>query len=145
MDKLDQKILSLLAQNARMPVNEIAKQVSLTSPAVSARIKKLENDGIIAGYTLRLQRPAGLKNIDAMISVAVQPSERDALMDILCHRLEVLQCHHVTGSHSFMIKVCCNDMSTLEQLILEFQTIGQTSTQIILSTPVERTGTEYLF
>ena len=51
MDDLDRKILSLLAKNARMPVKEIAEQVSLTSPAVSSRIHKLETDGIISGYT----------------------------------------------------------------------------------------------
>ncbi len=144
MDKLDQKILSLLAQNARTPVNEIAKQVALTSPAVSARIKKLEQEGIIAGYTLRLQHPAQKNTIDAMISVAAQPAEREALMDMIACRHEVLQCYHVTGSHSFMIKVRCNDMATLEQLILDFQTIGQTNTQIILSTPVSRSENDFL-
>ena len=49
MDDLDRKILTLLAKNARMPVKEIAEQVSLTSPAVSSRIHKLETDGIISG------------------------------------------------------------------------------------------------
>ena len=47
MDDLDRKILSLLAKNARMPVKEIAEQVSLTSPAVSSRIHKLETDGTV--------------------------------------------------------------------------------------------------
>ncbi|MFI3168743.1 MAG: Lrp/AsnC family transcriptional regulator [Faecalibacterium sp.] len=145
MDKLDQKILALLAQNARTPVNEIAKQVALTSPAVSARIKKLEQDGIIAGYTLKLHQPAGQSTIDAMISVATPPAERGAMMDILSRRSEVLECYHVTGSHSFMIKVRCHNMVTLEQLILEFQTIGQTNTQIILSTPVIRNETAFFF
>ena len=54
MDDLDRKILSLLAQNARMPVKEIAEHVSLTSPAVSSRIHRLEADGIIGGYTVVL-------------------------------------------------------------------------------------------
>ena len=49
MDDLDRKILSLLAHNARMPVKEIAEHVSLTSPAVSSRIHKLEADGTSAG------------------------------------------------------------------------------------------------
>ncbi len=145
MDNLDQKIIAILAQNARIPVNEIAKQVSLTSPAVSARIKKLEQDGIIAGYTLKLKRPAGQGVINAMVSIAAQPAERQALMEILLRRHEVLQCYHVTGGHSFMVKVSCPDMATLEQLILEFQTIGQTNTQIILSTPVIRDENELLF
>ena len=55
MDDLDRKILSLLAKNARMPVKEIAEQVALTSPAVSSRIHRLEQEGIIGGYTVVLR------------------------------------------------------------------------------------------
>ena len=58
LDKLDKKILTLLTQNARMPVKDIAKQVSLTSPAVSSRIRRMEQQGIIGGYTVRLELPA---------------------------------------------------------------------------------------
>lgn len=65
MDDLDRKILSLLVQNARMPVKEIAEQVSLTSPAVSSRIHKMETDGIINGYTVLLNRPADQVYVDA--------------------------------------------------------------------------------
>ena len=76
MDDLDRKILTLLAKNARMPVKEIAEQVSLTSPAVSSRIHKLETDGIISGYTVTLNRPADRMYVDALISLSVAPPSR---------------------------------------------------------------------
>ena len=59
MDDLDHKILQLLAENARMPVKDIAQRVSLTSPAVSSRIHRLEQEGVIGGYTVvpRRARP----------------------------------------------------------------------------------------
>ena len=122
MDDLDRKILTLLAKNARMPVKEIAEQVSLTSPAVSSRIHKLETDGIISGYTVTLNRPA--------------PSKQDAFLELLQNSREVLQCYHVTGAYTFLVKVSCGSMAQLEHLILQFQKLGTTSTQIILSTPV---------
>ena len=112
MDDLDRKILTLLAKNARMPVKEIAEQVSLTSPAVSSRIHKLETDGIISGYTVTLNRPADRMYVDALISLSVAPSKQDAFLELLQSSKEVLQ------------------------LILQFQKLGTTSTQIILSTPV---------
>ena len=118
MDDLDRKILALLAKNARMPVKEIAEQVALTSPAVSSRIHKLETDGIIGGYTVTLNRPAD--------------------------RVYVLQCYHVTGDYTFLIKVSCGSMPQLEHLILQFQKLGTTSTQIILSTPVNHGDLEAL-
>ena len=136
MDDLDRKILALLAKNARMPVKEIAEKVALTSPAVSSRIHKLETDGIISGYTVMLNRPADRVYVDALISLSVAPSQRDELVELMQNSKEVLQCYHVTGAYTFLIKVSCGSMPQLEHLILQFQKLGTTSTQIILSTPV---------
>ena len=111
MDDLDRKILSLLAKNARMPVKEIAAQVSLT-------------------------RPADRVYVDALISLSVAPSKQDAFLELLQNSKEVLQCYHVTGAYTFLVKVSCGSMPQLEHLILQFQKLGTTSTQIILSTPV---------
>ena len=133
MDDLDRKILALLAKNARMPVKEIAEKVALTSPAVSSRIHKLETDGIISGP---LNRPADRVYVDALISLSVAPSQRDELVELMQNSKEVLQCYHVTGAYTFLIKVSCGSMPQLEHLILQFQKLGTTSTQIILSTPV---------
>ena len=108
MDDLDRKILSLLAKNARMPVKEIAEQVALTSPAVSSRIHKLEIDGIISGYTVVLNRPADRVYVDALISLSVTPSHRDELVELMQNSKEVLQCYHVTGAYTFLIKVRCS-------------------------------------
>ena len=124
MDDLDRKILALLAKNARMPVKEIAEKVALTSPAVSS------------GYTVMLNRPADRVYVDALISLSVAPSQRDELVELMQNSKEVLQCYHVTGAYTFLIKVSCGSMPQLEHLILQFQKLGTTSTQIILSTPV---------
>ena len=137
MDDLDRKILSLLAKNARMPVKEIAEQVALTSPAVSSRIHKLETDGM-------LNRPADRVYVDALISLSVTPSHRDELVELMQNSKEVLQCYHVTGAYTFLIKVSCGSMPQLEHLILQFQKLGTTSTQIILSTPVNHGDLEAL-
>ena len=105
MDDLDRKILALLAKNARMPVKEIAEKVALTSPAVSSRIHKLETDGIISGYTVMLNRPSDRVYVDALISLSVAPSQRDELVELMKNSKEVLQCYHVTGAYTFLIKV----------------------------------------
>ena len=107
MDDLDRKILALLAKNARMPVKEIAEQVALTSPAVSSRIHKLETDGIIGGYTVTLNRPADRVYVDALISLSVAPSKHEAFLHLIQNSKEVLQCYHVTGDYTFLIKVSC--------------------------------------
>ena len=138
MDKLDRKILSLLAQNARMPVKEIAERVSLTSPAVSSRIHRLEKEGVIGGYTVLLKSPGSQQAVNALISVSVAPADRDEFLAAVNGERQVTQCFHVTGSHSYIVKVACDTMQSLEHLITRCQRSGPTSTQIILYTPVDR-------
>ena len=138
MDELDQQILGLLAKNARMPVKEIAREVSLTSPAVSSRIHRLEQKGVIGGYTVRINLPDSRTRVNALISLSIPPSMRESFLQELSTIPEVLQCFHLTGSYSFIVKVSCGDMEALERLITLFQKAGPTSTQIILSTPVDR-------
>ena len=144
MDELDSKIIQLMMRNARMPVKEIAKQVNLTSPAVSSRIHRMEQEGIIGGYTVTLNRPADRVYVDALISLSVAPSKHDAFLNLIQNSKEVLQCYHVTGDYTFLIKVSCGSMPQLEHLILQFQKLGTTSTQIILSTPVNHGDLEAL-
>ena len=74
--------------------------------------------------------------MDALISLSVAPSHREELLALLQSSREVLQCYHITGAYTFLIKVSCSSMPQLEHLIMEFQKLGTTSTQIILSTPV---------
>ena len=138
LDELDRRILGILRKNARIPVKEIAQQVSLTSPAVSSRIRRLEQDGVIAGYTAILHDPDSSSWVHALISIAIQPASREEFLQDLNSIASVQQCFHVTGSYSYMVKVCCRDMDELEKLITRFQRMGQTSTQIVLSTPLDR-------
>lgn len=139
LDELDHQILHALQKNARIPVKEIARQVSLTGPAVSSRIRKMEQDGVICGYTTILHEPEASTQVDALISVSVEPGARDPFLEDLTQIASVQQCFHVTGSHSYIVKVRCQNMDSLEHLITRLQRTGPTSTQIILSTPLDRT------
>lgn len=138
MDATDKKILNLLTENARRPVKEIAAEVMLTPPAVSERIKKLEKDGVIAGYTVCLGKPHGPKNISAIISMSLLPEKKAEFLRLAAATPQLERCHNVTGSYSFIAMVSCAGMEELEKIIGRFQRFGQTSTQIVLSTPVVR-------
>ena len=127
MDDLDHKILQLLAENARMPVKDIAQRVSLTSPAVSSRIHRLEQEGVIGGYT-----------VEALISVLVDAATRASFLTMIEQEPQVLQCFRVTGSYNFIIKVSCTDIDALEHLLTKMQKMGSTNTQIILNTQLDR-------
>ena len=138
MDQLDRDIIRLLAKNARTPVKDIAQAINLTSPAVSSRIRKLEDMGIIRGYTVVLSPPEGHVRVDALISLSVTPTQHDDLMEMLKNEEDVLQCFRVTGTYSFIVKVSCEGVDALEHLLNKFQKFGSTNTQIILSTTLDR-------
>ena len=138
MDELDHKIVQLLAENARMPVKDIAQHVSLTSPAVSSRIHRLEQEGVIAGYTVVLHRPDTHARVEALISVLVDATTRADFLSLVDEEPQVLQCYRVTGSYNFMVKVSCTDIDALEHLLTRMQKLGSTNTQIILNTQLDR-------
>ncbi len=138
LDELDRKILRLLSTDGRMTVKDIARRVSLTSPAVSERIRRMEKSGVIAGYTVVLGEGKPKNCIDALISISVAPADRQYFLTMVEGQPGVAQCFHVTGSHSFIVKVRSEGIHELEHLINRFQKLGQTSTQIILSAPVDR-------
>ena len=138
MDELDHKIVQLLAENARMPVKDIAQHVSLTSPAVSSRIHRLEQEGVIAGYTVVLRRPDTPARVEALISVLVDATTRADFLSLVDEEPQVLQCYRVTGSYNFMVKVSCTDIDALEHLLTRMQKLGSTNTQIILNTQLDR-------
>lgn len=139
MDELDKKILAVLAEDARVTVKTIAQRVSLTSPAVSERIRRMEKNGTIAGYTVRYNPDSTRQYIHAIISIQVAPADRDAFFALLQQQQAVEQCFQVTGAHSHMVKVCCKDISALEKLISKMQKLGPTNTQIVLSV-MEKNG-----
>ena len=138
MDDLDHKILQLLAENARMPVKDIAQRVSLTSPAVSSRIHRLEQEGVIGGYTVVLRHPDAPARVEALISVLVDTANRADFLSLVDEEPQVLQCYRVTGSYNFMVKVSCTDIDALEHLLTRMQKLGSTNTQIILNTQLDR-------
>lgn len=138
MDELDSKIIRLMMQNARMPVKEIAKQVNLTSPAVSSRIHRMEQEGVIGGYTVRLHHPDEEARVQALVSIQTAASEREAFLRLVQGEPQILQCYRVTGSYNFIVKVSCPGIEALEHLLTHLQRMGNTNTQIILATPLDR-------
>lgn len=125
MDELDRKILRLLSADGRMTVKDIARQVSLTSPAVSERIRRMEKTGVIAGYTVVLGDAEPKSHIDALISISVAPADRQYFITMVENQPGVAQCFHVTGSHSFIVKVSCAASMSWSILSTVFRSWGR--------------------
>lgn len=140
MDNIDKKILKLLQENARYPLKHLANKVFLSSPAVSARIERLEKKGIITGYHAAIAPVSLGFHITAFINLALDPKEKPEFYPFIESCPNVLEVNCVTGAYAMLIKVCFPSTNELDQFINELQRFGNTDTQIVFSTPVEPRG-----
>lgn len=141
LDTIDIKIINILQQHGRRHLAEIAKQVDLSPPAVMERVKKLEARGIIKGYHAALDAKKVGKDITAFIGVSISHQRFiDGFSSYMVAHEDVLECHHVTGDESFILKVKTATTASLEQLLGEIRSmegVTRTVTKIVLSTPKE--------
>ncbi|MBU5470079.1 Lrp/AsnC family transcriptional regulator [Falcatimonas sp. MSJ-15] len=140
MDKIDKKLVILLQQNARMPLKALAEQVFLSSPAVSARLERLEKENIIVGYEAKVNPLKLGYHITAFINLEIVPAQKPEFYPFVrdCHN--VIECNCVTGDYSMLLKVAFASTIDLDTFIGQLQKFGRTSTQIVFSTPVETRG-----
>ena len=141
-DDTDIRILGLLQDDCRTPLARIGEQVGLSAPAVLERIKKLEAAGVITGYHAIIDgRRIGL-DVTAFIGVITSdPDSIDEFERGVTALEDVLECHHVTGAFTFLVKVKTASTSTLERLITSIRSIegvARTETTVVLSTHIER-------
>lgn len=140
MDKIDLKIIELLQKNARFPLKHLAEEVFLSTPAVSSRIEKLQEAGIITGYTANINPIKLGYNIKAFINLEVSPKQKPEFYPFIESCPNVLECNCVTGKYSMLIKVAYHTTEELDAFINEIQKFGNTETQIVFSTAVEHRG-----
>lgn len=137
LDKVDEKIIQMLQTNARVPVKEIAKEVFLSSPAVSARIDRLSQEQLIKGYHMTIDRHKLGYDVTAFVSLEMSPAQKSKFYPFIKACPNVLECNCITGQYSQLIKVAFRNTIDLDSFIGSLQQFGRTSTEIVFSTPVE--------
>jgi Lrp/AsnC family transcriptional regulator, leucine-responsive regulatory protein len=136
LDPTDWRILAELQEDARLSHAELARRVHLSPPAVAARIRRLEDAGVILGYRLDLGLPALGLAVLAFIRVRSRPAGRPAFDRAIQTMPEVLECHHVTGEDCYVVKVATRSMPHLEDVVSELGRHGETTTSIVFSSAV---------
>jgi Lrp/AsnC family leucine-responsive transcriptional regulator len=141
-DATDRAILELLQEDCKQPLAAIGQKVGLKAPAVVERIHKLEEAGAITGYVALLDARRLGKDVTAFIGVSTDhPRAIGGLERQVVAIADVLECHHVTGVHTLMLKVKTHDTETLEDLIESIRSlsgVARTETMVVLSTHTER-------
>lgn len=137
LDAIDKSILEILQKNARTPIKEIAQAVFLSSPAVSARIERMEKDEIISGYHAQINSSLFGYHIKAFINLEVEPKQKQTFYPFIQDIPNVIECNCVTGDYSMLVEVIFQTTVELDHFVNELQEFGRTKTLIVFSTSVE--------
>ena len=137
VDNLNRKILKCLQQNARLSNAEIGRQVGISSPAVSERIKKMEDTGIIEGYNTMVS-PFDLGyQFKAIITLRAFMGKLKPFLEKVKTYDEVINCYRITGDENIVMEVVLKNHNHLEEFIDQLIIYGESKTQIVLSDVVK--------
>ena len=141
LDSKDLELLKILQENGRASLGSLGEQVGLSSPAVTERLRKLEERGILRGFYAQLNPDKLALDITAFIQVRVDSSTHypDFIEQVATHN-EVMECHAITGDASHLLKIRTRNTETLEKLLGEIQRwpgVTGTRTNLVLSTHKE--------
>lgn len=137
MDATDFKIIELLQEDGRISMKDLGKIVGLTSPAVSERVKRLEESGVIKGYKAIVNPDKLGRVIKSFINISLPSENYQTFIDYVKRDNRIVECHHITGDDCLLLKVIVPDMYALEQVIDKIKQVGRTKTSVILSTIIE--------
>lgn len=140
LDLISWKIIEELQQDARLSWAELGRRVGLTTPAVAERVYRLEKLGVICGFhaDINLERLGMPILIYVRLSIGGPESTVRSFQTQVNKWMEILECHRVTGSDSFIMKARVVSVEHLERFLDRLGHYGTTSTSTVLSSPVQR-------
>lgn len=141
LDRLDIAILEALQENARTPLSEVGRRIGLSQPATSERVKRLEDRGILAGYTARLDAAALGLGMMAIIRLKTTHEHIKPALKAFAEMPHVIEVHRLTGEDCFLLKVLVPTPGQLETIVDTIARFGAVTTSLVLrSEPVKPLG-----
>lgn len=134
------RLLMALQQDARAPLKTLAAAAGLSIPATVERLRRLQEAGVVRGFTTDIDAAAAGWRVHAIVGITVQQPGKKAFLDRLVRCAEVLECHHVAGADSYLMTVVARDLADLERFLGSVNPYGETRTSIVFSTPIARRG-----
>ena len=141
LDKTDRKILDILQSNAKITNAQLAQEIGLSPAPTLERVKKLENSGVIRSYHAKLDAETVGLGVNTFVMVSLKGHNKDNIEKFITsidEIEEIIECHHVTGSSDFILKIISEDISTYQKLMMErvsnIDVVDNMQSMVILST-----------
>ncbi|MGU7813949.1 Lrp/AsnC family transcriptional regulator [Burkholderia sp. AW49-1] len=138
LDATDRAILAALAEDARIATSELARQIGLSAPATADRVRRLEAQGVIAGFTVELDPRSLGYTLQAIVRVKPLPGQLHLVEEVLRRIPEFVECDKVTGEDCFICRLYLRTIEHLDDILSKVTERAETSTAIVKSTPVPR-------
>jgi Lrp/AsnC family leucine-responsive transcriptional regulator len=142
MDQIDKKIINILQKNSRTSLKTLSEQCYISSPAIAARISRMEKQGIISDYQATVDYEKLSYHVKAFIRLQLEPTQKKVFYPYVQSVPNVLECNCVTGDYSELLEVVFPSTADLDNFVNDLQQYGKTSTQIVFTTSVQRRGLE---
>lgn len=138
MDELDINIIKELQLDGRISISELSKKVALSRPSVKERIQRLQDKGIIDGYSAIVPPSTVGRKLLVMIEISDLRSSPQEFEQMIIKQSDVIECHKATGHVNYYVKAALNGTEDLTQLIENLFLFGSTKTSILLETTLDR-------
>lgn len=135
MDHVDNQILLHLQNQGRISMTELGKLVGLSQPAVTERVKRMEEKGIIKEYRTIISHEKMGKNVTAYFLFSTR--ECNTFLDFVRTSPFVVECHRISGEHNFLMKVMADSNYALEEFGDDCGKYGTYTILIVLSSPID--------
>jgi len=140
LDETNLRLLEQLQIDARVPLAELGRRVTMSAPAVAERLRRLEADGVITGYHVEIDPRKLGYDLGVVIRIRPAPRRLARVAELARTTVEVIECHRVTGDDCFVMTAYVRGVEHLEEVIDRFAAYGQTTSSIMQSSPVPRRG-----
>ena len=143
MDEIDHSLAEALASAGRVSFADLATRVGLSGPATAERVRRLEERGVIRGYSARLDPGSLGRGLTAFVFVVLGgTADRAAFLARVAEFVEVVECHHLAGDDDYLVKVHVDGTHGLETFVSDqlrsIDGIARTRTTVVLSTALDR-------
>jgi Lrp/AsnC family leucine-responsive transcriptional regulator len=136
LDATNKRIVRELQQRARISISELGRKISLSAPATQERLRRLEEAGIIRSYRAEVDAAALGLPIFVFIRINTPTRAYPRFLKRIEQLPEIIECHHVAGVDSFILKARLASNAHLETLLRQLSAFGETTTSIVLSSPI---------
>jgi Lrp/AsnC family leucine-responsive transcriptional regulator len=136
LDDVNRRVLYELQANPRMSMSALARQVGMSAPAVTERVQRLEQAGVITGYRVEIDPTALGLPVAAFARIRPTPGQLPKIAALAKRSPEISECHRITGEDCFLIKLHAPSIAGIEEILDRFLVHGNTVTSIVVSSPV---------